>query len=207
MLCRYCNGAVEAYAGMEVLPGRVDLSGKAYLRCAACDAYCPLDDAGNPVGVLADPRLRRLRIAAHDTFDPVWQARMLSREEAYRWLAAWMGLERDECHFRYFDEAQCHLAIAICGKRRCAVCSRPAWPPEVMDLCCGRPKCRRELYWMNNEKVVRAVRTKGRGRRGEEHEILEAGDRGAQGLGHANGKAGGHGRPCGDDVHHQTHSP
>ena len=46
------------------------------------------------------------RIAAHAAFDTIWKEKLISRSEAYKRLAAELGMTRKDCHISLMDEAQ-----------------------------------------------------------------------------------------------------
>lgn len=58
--------------------------------------------------------LARARIAAHNTFDPLWQSGHFTRGVAYEWLAGELGIPVIACHMVLFDAAQCERVVAIC---------------------------------------------------------------------------------------------
>lgn len=66
-------------------------------------------------GPLADFNTRKKRADAHHWFDKLW-SKHEDRENLYTQLAQEMGIERNECHFGMFDEAQCDKAIEIIKK-------------------------------------------------------------------------------------------
>lgn len=51
-----------------------------------------------------DPEVRRLRQAAHRAFDPLWQTGLMTRREAYRWLAARLGVYEYEAHMGNMED-------------------------------------------------------------------------------------------------------
>lgn len=69
---------------------------------------------GRPLGTPADRETKQARIAAHDAFDRYWRGRMMPRKEAYRRLAAALGIDRSKCHIGMFDRATCERVIEIC---------------------------------------------------------------------------------------------
>jgi hypothetical protein len=74
------------------------------------------------LGRLANAELRQWRIAAHQAFDPLWQAKMarerISRNQArtagYRWLAGRIGINLDQCHIGAFDIDECKKVVELC---------------------------------------------------------------------------------------------
>lgn len=54
---------------------------------------------------LVTPSTLRARMIAHRAFDPIWEERVLmTRSEAYEWLAEKLGLDREHCHMSRMDE-------------------------------------------------------------------------------------------------------
>lgn len=62
---------------------------------------------------LVDPDTRRARNAAHAAFDPLWQHRVFSRDEAYRRLSMAMGLSSPECHIAQMSVDQADRVVEI----------------------------------------------------------------------------------------------
>lgn len=115
-----CGRVAELVTGEAVYPHRPDLFHLRFYRCVPCDARVGVhrnDDKARPLGPLAGPRLRALRIEAHDLFDEFWihyetrGERRRARERAYVWLADQLGIHRDECHIGYTNEAECQAII------------------------------------------------------------------------------------------------
>ena len=50
-------------------------------------------DNGKPLGVPADQETKAWRIKAHDAFDRIWRGKLMTRREAYAWLAQKMNVE------------------------------------------------------------------------------------------------------------------
>lgn len=70
---------------------------------------------GAPMGTPADATTRAARRAAHRALDPLWENGRMSREAAYAWLAARMGLSRERAHISQFSAEQCYQVISICS--------------------------------------------------------------------------------------------
>lgn len=62
--------------------------------CGAC-VGCKLDST-EPLGFMAQGKLRLLRRIAHIAFDDIWLTGLMSRERAKRWMASELELE---CEF------------------------------------------------------------------------------------------------------------
>lgn len=59
----------------------------------------------------ADYGTRQARIVAHECFDLIWKSGMMSRSEAYTFLAKFMGRQDKDVHIGYFDKEQCSKVI------------------------------------------------------------------------------------------------
>ena len=51
---------------------------------------------------------------AHFYFDKIWKHNLLTRDEAYEWLAKKLDLTREQAHFSLLDNNQCEEAIFFC---------------------------------------------------------------------------------------------
>ena len=84
---------------------------------------CPVEGCtvvcwnGN-TSMAADLQTRQARQAAHAAFDPLHQAGELTKGEAYKQLAAYMGLPQKKTHIGHFDIQQCLQVLAFC-ERKC----------------------------------------------------------------------------------------
>lgn len=64
------------------------------------------------------------RSKGHYYFDKIWEHKLLTRTEAYVWLAMQMNLTIEKTHFGKFNHMQCRDAIYFCQQalndnRRC----------------------------------------------------------------------------------------
>lgn len=77
-----------------------------------CDAYVRVH-AGTrkPVGELANHELRTLRRIAHQYFDQLHSTGVMSKQDAYRWLADLIGAPLSEAHIGLLGEYYCNLVI------------------------------------------------------------------------------------------------
>jgi hypothetical protein len=55
-----------------------------------------------------------MRCKAHDSFDPIWRSKVMTRNQAYEWLGTRLGLHPDECHISLFDEDMCQQVMDTC---------------------------------------------------------------------------------------------
>ena len=112
MICDYCKGPAEQVTGEAIYPHRADLFDLKFFLCRPCGAFVGTHKAtGEPLGRLANGKLRTLRKRVHAMFDPLWKRDLMSRGEAYRRLREGMGISADECHIAMFDEERCVKAL------------------------------------------------------------------------------------------------
>jgi len=121
--CDYCNKPAQFVTGTYIYPHRPDLAGKTFWCCDPCKAWVGCHAGTNePLGRLANAKLRKAKSAAHAVFDPLWKRKAArdgltfqqARTRAYEWLALEMSLPPEECHIGMFDEQQCRRVIEIC---------------------------------------------------------------------------------------------
>jgi hypothetical protein len=122
LVCSYC-GSVAIYFSHS----RKFYWGKDYgpvWACIPCDARVGCHPGTNkPLGRLANESLRVAKQQAHASFDPLWKRKMavtschqaVARKGAYRWLAAQLGIEENNCHMGYMNEAMCAKVVETCS--------------------------------------------------------------------------------------------
>jgi hypothetical protein len=111
--CPHC-GALVFCVGNQTIYGRPFGDWPYAYQCArpSCGAYVGLHPFTNyPLGTLADEQTRRARSLAKDYFNPLWKNRVMTRTEAYAWLATVMNLPPELCHFGLFNVDQCSAAV------------------------------------------------------------------------------------------------
>lgn len=131
-ICPYCQRASLLVTGKTIYPHRPDLVAKKFWQCAPCDAYVGCHppahrngkggqgDGTTPLGRLANAELRKANRRAHDAFDPLWQARHMSRQSAYKWLAEQLGISPENCHIGMMDVEGCNAVVAAVESWRMA---------------------------------------------------------------------------------------
>lgn len=136
LLCPYCFTPARLTDSSEVYNGRS--YGPVYVcgRYPECDAYVGVHKGtGEPLGRLADARLRKAKVQAHKAFDPLWRnaPRMydlpddpqerkkavtrikgVARNRAYRWLAMKLGIRADDCHIGFMNIMECKRVAQVC---------------------------------------------------------------------------------------------
>ena len=94
------------------------------VRFPACRGTHGAHPDGRPLGKPATAEVKRLRIAAHESFDATWKGTR-SRTAAYRWLARKMKVHYKECHIGSFDGPQCLKVIEYCQRRLATATLQP----------------------------------------------------------------------------------
>lgn len=131
VMCDYCSRPTEYVTGATVYPHRPDLAGRRFYRCVPCNAYVGVHEGTDqPLGRLANPQLRRAKVAAHSAFDPLWKPTIatkpvMRRGAAYEWLARELGIRAADCHIGMFDVATCLRVVEICRRRRALDLTNP----------------------------------------------------------------------------------
>jgi ssDNA-binding Zn-finger/Zn-ribbon topoisomerase 1 len=94
---------------------RENKNGSMLYVCAkypACDAYVRvIPGSKTPVGSLADGTLRALRLEAHRYFDKLHLSGMMSKSDAYQWLADILQAPQSQAHIGYVGEYYCRKVI------------------------------------------------------------------------------------------------
>jgi len=124
-----CGRTTELRDGAHVY-GRPDLAFKHFWCCEPCDMRVGCHPGTTtPLGQLAGPKVRALRMEAHALLDPLWKTaekwytspplpasriksiRSIARRRVYRWLALQLGATTEEIHIAGSDEATCRAII------------------------------------------------------------------------------------------------
>ena len=118
VICSYCGNFTSLVQGSEIYKVQnKPYSKKYFYYCKECDAYVGCHPGTkNPMGTVANRRLRKLRNSCHNSFDKIWKDKHLSRSQAYKWLAAELNIPPKQCHIGMFDEQACLKAIQKCNQ-------------------------------------------------------------------------------------------
>lgn len=114
--CPYCGSVAVIRPASEIYkdPKRRD-SLYVCSNFPDCKAYVGMyAGTKTPLGPLANGDLRNLRIRAHRKFDQLWQSGIMSREDAYKWMADYFCLPRRDAHIGMFSEYRCEELIKKC---------------------------------------------------------------------------------------------
>lgn len=82
-------------------------------RYPECDAYVRVK-AGTgsiPLGSMANGELRALRIEAHQHFDKLYLSGLMTKQQAYSWLADQIAAPLSQAHIGYLGEYYCRIVI------------------------------------------------------------------------------------------------
>lgn len=114
--CRYCGATVEL-AKNSAIYGREVGDWPWVYKCTRCDAHVGLHPyTGIPMGTLANKELRAARQAAKAVFNRKWESQLMTRAQAYGWLAQQLGVPIQRCHIGWFDVAICKEIVQICTR-------------------------------------------------------------------------------------------
>lgn len=116
--CPYC-GSHTIYRSADGIY-HDNSSGTMLYVCAhypACDSYVRVH-AGTkiPVGSLANHELRALRNTAHHYFDRLYKTGIMSKQDAYQWLANTIAAPMSQAHIGYLSEYYCKIVIEASQK-------------------------------------------------------------------------------------------
>lgn len=77
-----------------------------------CDAYVRVHPGTKiPMGTMANHRVRELRRQAHHEFDKLYKSGIMTRQEAYYWLAYMISAPLSQAHIGYLGEYYCEAVI------------------------------------------------------------------------------------------------
>jgi hypothetical protein len=121
VICQYC-GAAAAFRPTSSHVYSKDFG--PIWHCVPCAAWVGCHPDGRPLGTLANANLRKIRVAAHNAFNPLIE-RKIAREKcsktkaknaAYAWLSKQLGIPREQCHIGMFNEEQCSSVMESCAR-------------------------------------------------------------------------------------------
>lgn len=113
MRCPYC-GSTIVYRSADGIY-KENSKGVMLYVCShypECDAYVRVHTGTKiPVGTLANHELRTLRRTAHQYFDRLHLSGLMTKQDAYRWLADLISAPLSEAHIGHLGEYYCKLVI------------------------------------------------------------------------------------------------
>ena len=78
----------------------------------ACNSYVRVHPGTKiPMGTMANRQLRALRNEAHRNFDQLHKKGLMSKEDAYHWLASILAAPLGQAHIGYLGEYYCKQVI------------------------------------------------------------------------------------------------
>lgn len=109
MRCPYCGATVELRSADGIYKENKNQTMLYVCRnYPACDAYVRVHPGTNiPVGTMANRKLRVLRETAHTYFDRLHTSGIMTKEEAYYWLANLIQAPLGKAHIGYLGEYYC----------------------------------------------------------------------------------------------------
>lgn len=125
--CPYCNKDAVMVTGREIYGDKSHCDNQNFWVCWECGAYvgCHMRnlefglEGTEPLGTLANQRLRKARMKVHVMFDPLWEIAGWDRTRSYHWLAKRLGMSPQDCHIGNFNLRTCTKAIkALDGLRK-----------------------------------------------------------------------------------------
>lgn len=111
--CPYC-GSTAILRDASYVHGEKSRGGKVYVcsHYPVCNSYVNVQSGTTiPIGTLANKELRKKRIRAHKIFDQIWKQGILSKAEAYRWIADKFCLNEQQAHIGKFSDYMCDQLI------------------------------------------------------------------------------------------------
>lgn len=112
MRCPYC-GAPVVYRSADGIY-RNNKGAMLYVcsHYPDCDSYVRVHTGTKlPVGSMANRELRALRRTAHFYFDQLYQSGLMTKQEAYQWMANLIGAPLSQAHIGYLREYYCTQII------------------------------------------------------------------------------------------------
>ena len=114
MRCQYCGGTVVLRSADGIY--HENHSHTMLYVCSnypRCDAYVRTHPGTNiPVGTLANRELRTLRNQAHHYFDQLYLSGLMSKQDAYLWLAGLLQVPLSKAYIGFLGEYYCNEVIA-----------------------------------------------------------------------------------------------
>ena len=102
-ICPYCSSPTRRTTEVEIYGKH--FSGRDIIVCKnypLCDSYVGCHKSGEPLGRLANKKLREAKINAHDKFDRLWKGKLVTRSQAYKMLSEFLQIPPDYTHIGMF---------------------------------------------------------------------------------------------------------
>ena len=111
--CPYCGSAVH-FRSADGIYKNNNSNAKLYVcsKYPSCDSYVRVHPGTmTPVGSLANAKLRAIRVTAHKHFDKLHETGLMTKKEAYAWLAFMLQSPMSQAHIGYQSEYYCSRII------------------------------------------------------------------------------------------------
>lgn len=111
IFCVECDEKVEPtlVSGADVYPRRPDLAELPFWRCEACKNFVgthhKTKNPTKPLGVIANPNLKKIRQEIHSKLDLLWREGPYNRKGLYSLLSRELGREYHTADLRNLREA------------------------------------------------------------------------------------------------------
>ena len=113
MRCPYCGASVVFRSAEGIY--KEDANKTMLFVCRnypRCDAYVRVHPGTKkPVGTMADGKLRAMRNTAHRYFDMIHKSGLMTKNEAYQWLAYKVCAPLSQAHIGLMGEYYCQQVI------------------------------------------------------------------------------------------------
>lgn len=112
-ICPYCKSSTRITTELEIY-GK-SYKGRAVIACKNfpnCDAYVGTHDDGEPLGRLANKKLRNRKTHAHFWFDKIWQEGYIQRTELYTKMSEGLNIPLQYAHIGMFNNDTCMRAAS-----------------------------------------------------------------------------------------------
>jgi hypothetical protein len=113
MRCPYCSSSVHLRSADGIYKENSQ-NAQLYVcsKYPTCDSYVRVQPGTRiPVGSLANAELRSLRVATHRQFDKLHVTGIMTKRDAYGWLAFTLQTPLSQAHIGYMGEYHCNLII------------------------------------------------------------------------------------------------
>lgn len=109
-ICPYCGNQTKLIDSKEIYGTSY---GMAYI-CYCCDAYVGCHKGTDKSkGRVANKELRIAKCGAHEQFDKIWQNKLMSRKNAYKWLSEQLNIPAEYTHIGMFSIDTCRIVEKI----------------------------------------------------------------------------------------------
>jgi len=115
MICPFCKKEAIWCQNKEIYGRNYGKSFMVWL-CKPCKSWVGThNNTKKPLGTMANEEMRRWRLMAHKTFDPIWRSGTKSRNSAYRMLKNHF---KKEIHIGESDVETCKQIIEFVNSRK-----------------------------------------------------------------------------------------